>query len=255
MTRRQASAGFVAGLLSLSLSGCSHPAGESGRPDFFPLHSEDTWVYEVARPLRNVRSRMTVRVRDERYIGALGRRCRLVDESYESEETPFDVPDSDLTTKPEVYPVAYCHKDGFLHRTLSLEYHGHELRDVGLGSNEERFLPEGLGGDLAWDSLTTAYDLGGGNGYGVRQTHHAVLEPAAVDVPAGRFTGCVRVDTVALQAGRRDGRDDGEALVLYYTDWYAPNVGLVRTRQSNRPDGGPPVAQIELLAYDVEGAR
>lgn len=197
---------------------------------------------------------MTVRVRDERFIRALGRRCRLVDESYENGETPFDVPESELTTKAEIYPVAYCHQDGFLHRALSLEYHGDELRDAGLGSNEERFLPDGLGGDVAWDSLTTAYDLGGGNGYGVRQSHRAVLDPVVVEVPAGHFTGCVRVDTVALQAGRRDGRDDGEALVLYYSDWYAPNVGLVRTRQSNRPDGGPPVAQIELLAYDVEGA-
>ena len=255
MTCLKVWAGAAAGALGVLLCGCNRPAAESGRPDFFPLHSEDTWVYEVARPLRNLRSRMTVRVRDERYIRALGRRCRLVDESYESEETPFDTPDTEASARPEIYPVAYCHKDGFLHRTLSLEYQGDEVHEVGLGSNEERFLPDGLGGDLAWDSLTTAYDLGGGNGYGVRQSHHTVIEPTAVDVPAGRFTGCVRVDTVALQAGRRDGRDDGEALVLYYSDWYAPNVGLVRTRQSNRPDGGPAVAQIELLAYDVEGAK
>jgi len=154
-----------------------------------------------------------------------------------------------------VYPVAYCRMDGFLYRALSLEYRGGEIREIGLGSNEERFLPDAFGNRVAWDSVTTAYDLGSGNGYGVQQTHWIVPDAGFVEVPAGRFAGCVRVETVALHAGRHDGVTDGEPVVLYYSDWYAPNVGLIRTLESNRPDGGPPLAQIELLAYDVEGAR
>jgi len=192
-------------------------------------------------------------VRDDRYIGSLGKRARLVDESYAAGEPSLDA--AGAPAKPEVYPIAYYRKDGFLYRALSLEYEGSELHDVGLGAAEERFLPDGLGGTPDWDSVTTAYDLGGGNGYGVRQSHHAVLESRLVEVPAGRFRDCVRVDTVALHGGQRDGKYDGDPIVLYYTDWYAPNVGLVRTVQSNRPDGGPPLAQIELLAYDVEGNR
>jgi hypothetical protein len=54
-----------------------------------------------------------------------------------------------------------------------------------------------------------------------------------------------------LVESRRDGKYEGEPLILYYSDWYAPNVGLVRTRQANRPNGNPPLAQIELVAYDV----
>lgn len=233
---------------------CTRPSRDGGQTDFFPLHAEDTWVYEVVRPLRNLRTRMTVRVRGEHYIDALGRRCRLVDESYPADDAPLG-DTLGTSAKPEVYPIAYYRENGFLYRALSLEYRGNELRDVGIGSSEERFLPDGLGNDLAWDSVTTAYDLGGGNGYGVRQTHRAALEVRAIEVPAGRFTGCVRVDTVALHGGQRNGKYDADPIVLYYADWYAPNVGLIRTVESNRPDGGPALAQIELLAYDVEGAR
>ncbi len=240
-------------MLSLC-AGCNHRGDGSRSPDFFPLHAEDTWVYEVARPLRNVRTRMTVRVRGERYISALGRRCLLVDESYASDDDQVEVA-AGAAAKAEISPVAYCRNGGFLHRALSLEYHGGEVREIGLGAGEERFLPEGLGADQAWDSLTTAYDLGGGSGYRIQQNHHALVEAQSIEVPAGRFTGCVRVDTVAVQGGRRNGMDEGEPVVLYYSDWYAANVGLVRTLQSNRPDGGPPLAKIELLAYDVEGAR
>lgn len=247
-------AGFVAGLLSLSAPGCTRHRDGTTQADFFPLHAEDTWVYEVAQPLRNVHTRMTVRVRDERFIRALGRRCRLVDESYAA----LDAPMGELSgngAKAEVYPIAYCRENGFLYRALSLEYRGNELREVGLGSAEERFLPDGLRTNAAWDSITTAYDLGGGSGYGVRQTHRAAQESNVIDVPAGQFSGCVRVDTVALHAGRRDNQYDTDPIVLYYLDWYAPGVGLVRTIQSDRPDGHPALAQIDLLAYDVEGAK
>jgi hypothetical protein len=248
----RARACIIATVVSLSPAACTRHNGDAPQADFFPLHQEDTWVYEVVHPLRNLHSRMTVRVRGERYIGALGQRARLVDESYAGDDPPLF---EGYTTKGQVYPIAYYRKNGFLYRALSLEYQGNDLRDVGLGSSEERFLPDGLNKDLSWDSVTTAYDLGGGNGYGVRQTHRARFEASLVEVPAGRFSGCVRVDTVALHSGERNGKFDSDPLVLYYSDWYAPNVGLIRTVQSNRPDGGPPLAQIELLAYDVEGAR
>ncbi|MFQ5668165.1 MAG: hypothetical protein ACE5I7_17255 [Candidatus Binatia bacterium] len=261
-TCARACAGMLAGVLAWAVTACSRHGSESGAAEFFPLHTEDTWVYEVAQPLRNVRTRMTVRVRDERYIQALGQRCRLVDETYagvdaavETLHGPHVAALLGRRKKPEVYPIAYCHRNGFLYRALSLQYQGDELRDIGLGSREERFLPDGLASDLTWESVTTAYDLGRGNGYGVRQTHRATLESSIIEVPAGQFAGCVRVETVAVHSGKRDGEYDSDPIVLYYADWYAPNVGLVRTMQWERPDGGPPLARIELVAYDVQGAH
>lgn len=250
--RARACAGIFVGLLTWS---CTQKGQESNpQINFFPLHADDTWVYEVFRPLRNQRTRMTVRVRGERYITALRRRCRLVDESYADADAGVGFPPAPAS-KPEIYPIAYYSENGFLYRALSLEYRDNELHEVGLGSGEERFLPDGLAGESSWDSVTTAYDLGNGSGYGVRQMHRAIVEARVVDVPAGHFRGCVRVDTVALHSGRRDGEYDSDPIILYYSDWYAPNVGLVRTTQSNRPDGAALVSQIELLAYDVEGAR
>jgi hypothetical protein len=254
----RAGAGLVVVLLAWSVASC-HPEGNRGGPaDFFPLHDEDTWVYAIEQPLRNLHTRMTVRARGERYFTALGQRCHLVDETYGGPDAAM-VQTHGETQDRQVHPIAYCRKDGFLYRALSLEYHGKDVREIGLGSSEERFLPEGLQHASAWDSLTTAYDLGGGNGYDVRQRHRAVPESRVIEVPAGRFSGCVRVDTIAVHGGRHDGQTEPDPIVLYYTDWYAPNVGLVRTFQSDRPGGetgeGPPLAQIELLAYDVEGAR
>lgn len=237
-------------------AGCTRHGVGNTQVDFFPLHADDTWIYAVDRPLRNLHTRMTVRVRGERYVESLRRRCRLVEESYAGNDNEIAAPGG----KPEIYPIAYYRENGFLYRALSLEYHGGELREVGLGSGEERFLPDTLGRDLTWDSKTTAYDLGGGTGYDVRQTHRAVSESGVIEVPAGRFTGCIRVDTVAVHGGRHDGQYDANPIVLYYSDWYAPNVGLIQTVQSNRPDtsvagSGPRLAQIELLAYDVEEAK
>jgi hypothetical protein len=239
------------------LSAACTRRGANDRPaDFFPLHPDDTWIYAVDRPLRNLHTRMTVRVRGERYVESLRRRCRMVDESYAGNDKEIEASGG----KPEIYPVAYYRENGFLYRALLLEYRGKEVRDMGLGSGEERFLPDVLDHDSSWDSTTTAYDLGGGNGYDVRQLHRAVFEPAVIEVPAGRFSGCIRVDTVALHGGKHDGEYDANPIVLYYADWYAPNVGLVRTIESDRadvtvPGNGPPLSQIELLAYDVEGAK
>lgn len=250
----RACAGFVAGLLSWSVAGCTHDSGKDGRAQFFPLHDEDTWIYGVEQPLRNVHIRMTVRVRGEHYITTLGQQCRLVDETYGGSDAAMVAAQGE-TQDQQVHPIAYCRKDGFLYRALSLEYRGKEVQEIGLGSGEERFLPDGLETNLAWDSVTTAYELGGGNGYDVRQRHRAMPETRVIEVPAGRFPGCVRVETVAVHGGRRDGKAESNPIVLYYSDWYAPNVGLVRTIQSDRPEEGQPLAQIELLAFDVEGAK
>jgi hypothetical protein len=229
------------------LLGCQRDSGATAAVDFFPLHAEDTWVYEVARPLRNEHTRMTVRARGVRFVPVLNRRCHLVEESYAA--------DADNGGHPEMYPIAYYREKGFLYRRMSLEYRDGQLHDVGLGTAEERFLPIRLTANLTWDSETTAYDLGKSDRYGVEQRHRVVLDPAPVAVPAGSFSGCLRVDTVAIHHSQHGATNQGQPIVLYYSDWYAPNVGLVRTIQSSRVDGGPALARIELVAYDVEGAR
>jgi hypothetical protein len=231
-------------------SGCHREQAAPEPLDFFPLHTDDTWVYEVARPLRNEHTRMTVRARGDQFVAPLKRRCHLVEESYSA--------DTNNGGNPETYPIAYYRMDGFLYRALALEYRDGEVADAGIGTAQERFLPDNPDANSSWESLTTAYELGGSHSYGVTQQHRATVDPQTVTVPAGTFSRCLRVDTVARHRGVHPESGSGhaaeQAVVLYYADWYAPNVGLVRTIQSSRPDG-PAVAQIELVAYDVEGAQ
>src|SRR5258705_13161111 len=73
----RARVGLLAGALMWWSTACTRQRTEPAAANFFPLHAEDTWVYDVVRPMRNERTRMTVRVRGERYIASLGRRCRL----------------------------------------------------------------------------------------------------------------------------------------------------------------------------------
>jgi hypothetical protein len=233
-------------MLAALLGGCRPSVPEA---DFFPLHPDDTWLYEVGQPMRNRRLRMTVRVRGKEFVKSVGRRCDVVEEIY-GPQNPV------ARDEPvERYPIAYYRDGNFLHRVLSLEYRDGEVAEAGLDSFEERFLPLGLAAAASWDGQTRAYVLGPDNDYRVLQQHEARPAEEVVDVPAGRFRDCIRVDTRALHATTRGGRPDDAPMTLYYTDWYAPNVGLIRSVQHSRPDGGPPLAEILLLAYDVEGVR
>jgi hypothetical protein len=245
----------LATLVGITVAGCRGNERAANAPDFFPLHTDDTWVYEVHHVLRNERTRMTVRVRDERYVEALGRRCRMVEETYATEASLFSIQRPLTRPHSELYPVAYYHQEGYLFRSLSLEYRDNDIRPVGIGTTVERFLPDGLRTNLSWADESTAFDFGGGKGYAVRQTHWSRIEDEPVQVPAGAFHGCVRVDTVAVHGEKGEGADSGDRVVLYYSDWYAPNVGLIRSVQHNRPGGGPPTAQVELLSFDVAGAK
>ena len=244
---------FLAAMMGATLAACTPTPLPPVPARYFPLQANDTWVYEVVQPLRNVRARMTVRVRGEQYVKPLRRTCLVVDETY-------DTPDAaqqafrDPGLLRDVHPVAYYRDNGFFHRALSLEYADGEVREAGPNSGEDRFLPVGLRPEVDWQGVTTAYDAGGGAEYTVMQTHRATREPAEVVVPAGRFADCVRVDTVALHGDLHEGRYRTSPVVLYYSDWYAPDVGLVRTVQRERADGGLPLAQVELVAYDVKGA-
>jgi len=244
---------FLAAMMGATLAACTPTPLPPVPARYFPLQANDTWVYEVVQPLRNVRARMTVRVRGEQYVKPLRRTCLVVDETY-------DTPDAaqqafrDPGLLRDVHPVAYYRDNGFFHRALSLEYADGEVREAGPNSGEDRFLPVGLRPEVDWQGVTTAYDAGGGAEYTVMQTHRATREPAEVVVPAGRFADCVRVDTVALHGDLHEGRYRTSPVVLYYSDWYAPDVGLVRTVQRERADGGVPLAQVELVAYEVKGA-
>lgn len=215
----------------------------SEQPDstaYFPLRDDDTWVYEIARSSAADRARLMVHSRGNRFVEPLRKRAHVVEERY-----------STHASEPpgEPYLLAYYLDQGFVHRAMSLEYKGEDIVEFGPHAAEERFLPLGLDERSRWSGTTTAYDMPGGAGYAVEQKHAAAREPEAVQVPAGRYANCIRVDTVAVQQAEDRGHKQGQPIVFYYRDWYAPDVGLVLSRLSNRPDHSAVLAETMLISF------
>jgi hypothetical protein len=206
--------------------------------DFFPLTPSSRWEYRVSRRTDGPPLRFVATVQPEEFRGPNGNGCRIVDERYG--DRPAD----------ERSPIVYCADGGFLHRVMSLEYRGASLEDTGMRSGEIRFLPLNLATTTSWEGRTSAYQLGDGSGFEVRQLHQVYVQQEPVEVPAGRFERCARVETTAIHSATGpDGSAVGPRVVYYYSDWYAPGVGLIRTEQ--RSVSAEVLATIELLGYEI----
>lgn len=206
--------------------------------DFFPLTPSSRWEYQMHRRSEGLPLRFVATVRADPFMGPHGYGCRVVDERY------GDRPAGERS------PIVYCAEGGFLHRVMSLEYRGELLEDNGLRSGELRFLPIDLAHTSNWEGRTNAYQLADGSGFEVRQIHQVYTQAEPVEVPAGRFTGCARVETTAIHSATGpDGSAVGPRVVYYYSDWYAAGVGLIRTEQ--RSATAEVLATIELLSYQV----
>jgi hypothetical protein len=229
-------------LLVAALGGCSALVArrDADRADFFPLTPQSHWEYVVSDGHGSQRFRFLATVRQNPFVDPDGRPCRVVDERY-----------TDISAE-ETVPVLYCVEGGFLHRVMSLEYRGEQLQDNGLRSGELKFLPTHLTRDSTWQGFTNAYRLPDGSGYVVEQLHHSTAATEQVSVPAGRFGGCMRVDTTAVHyALSPEGEPVGKRVTFYYADWYAPGIGLVKTEQRNAQS--EVLAMIELDRYDIGG--
>ena len=238
--RQQCSCLALLAVVALSGQASCRSRDRADTSAYFPLGVDDTWVYEIARPSHEEHARLTIRSRGDRFVEPLRKRAHVVEESY-------TVHASSPPGEPSI--LAYYLEEGFVHRAMSLEYKGDAIVELGPHAAEERFLPLFLDTSSRWQGTTTAYDIPGGAGYAVEQDHAAADEPDAIEVPAGRYADCIRVDTVAVQKMRAEGQVRGKATVLYYRDWYAPNVGLVRSRVSNQPDHSAVLAETRLISF------
>lgn len=206
--------------------------------DFFPLTPSSHWEYVLKRRIDAAPLRFAASVQPNEFQGPHGHACRVVDERY------GDRPPEERT------PIVYCSEGGFLHRVMSLEYRGESLEDTGLRSGEVKFLPVNLTTTQTWEGRTSAYQLPDGSGFEVRQLHQVSMQNEPIDVPAGRFDHCARIETTAIHSATSpDGSAVGPRIVYYYSDWYAPGVGLIRTEQRNAAQ--EVVATIELVSYQV----
>jgi len=191
---------------------------------FFPLHRGSSWSYRIIDKNQAINEIVTDRALGAGHIDTLKAAGEAVSES------------ANINGGKSTF--LYVMEDGYLTRVSS----------VGVpawASYERRFLPQFLKPGLTWTN--TLFPFGRFPlAFHITQTHRTFLEAGDVVVPAGRFSGCVRIETDAVYGPpRKDG-----VLHLKYVDWYAPNVGLVKTRVlKSRWFSESEVARLELLTF------
>jgi hypothetical protein len=212
---------------------------------YFPLTEQSQWTYRIQDFAKKWTYQNRVRVHGRRFMKELNRDGIEVEESYSSASGPYYVEEQE--------PMLYYRENGYLHRIFLARQAGKLV--PASGSGDTRFLPETIMHGTTWDSDTVAFRVGeeeGALGFRIAHHHEISLDPSEVDVPAGSFRNCVRVDTLSTQA---ESGKNGEALRFYYSDWYAPGVGLVRTQQWDDEGRERERTRIELMRYEVGANR
>lgn len=226
-------------LASSPLAGChkSVSFNPALATHFFPLRSGLTWTYLVIYP-NGAHETISERVVKPEQTSRL-REATLVVSDYSGHgvrAVRADLPQAYPADMTEVQ-TRYVVEGGYITRVASL---GGPTR---IRFEERGFLPQYLWPDRVWSNTLSPFahlpdDIL------ITQNHRSFLEADEVLVPAGRFAGCIRIETEASYqspAGNGDKR--------YFTDWYAPDVGLVKTRVLSGGQHGREIARIELLRF------
>jgi hypothetical protein len=217
-------------------AGCSHPTPKiDSTADYFPLKPNMVWTYRVISKSQKSTYVVTDRVIGPEYVPALKLTGNVVEEFYNLD-------------RAGLRPIIYLNGDGYLSRLSGLDYVDHQIKPPAWGRSEEKnFLPEHLTPDREWQNTLFPYGKLPG-GFDVAQSHHSVVETDGVTTPAGHFENCIRIDTQAKYEGGAYAQQK-QSLKLTYVDWYAPNVGLVKTVAYQGGPGGPVMEQVELLRF------
>jgi hypothetical protein len=198
---------------------------------FFPLRPGFTWTYRIIE-----HDRSTTSVLRDRVLGASrhyrGGGVIEVESEYSG---PTSVLDSSIT---------YVHEHGYFTRQLV-------INKSAWMTAETAFLPEMLKPNLTWSNSLAPFGQEPGT-FHVAQTHRTFFEPGIVEVPAGHFASCIRIETTALYQSSSHGN---LPLQLQYIDWYAPHVGLVKTLVEHSGLFGSEAARIELLSFGYAAAK
>jgi hypothetical protein len=225
----------------VSVSACKSGGEWKADPsaNFFPLQTDMVWTYRVASKSQRANYAVTDRVIGSRYVPALKITGLVVEEFYNLD-------------RGGLRPIIYLDQGGYLTRLSGLDYVQHEIRPPAWGRSEEQnFLPEHLTPDQVWKNTLFPYGKLPGS-FDVTQSHKSFIEADDVAVPAGHFKNCIRIETQAHYEGGAYAQRK-ENLNLTYEDWYAPNVGLVRTVAFQGGPGGPEMERVELTRFESAG--
>jgi hypothetical protein len=220
------------------LGGCNHSHATFNpalAEAFFPLTPNTVWTYRVDSKSQRQTYVVTDKVLGVKYIPSLNITGQVVEEYYNLD-------------RGGTRPIVYVTKDGYLTRLSGLEYTKEDIRTPAWGRSEEgEFMPAHMVPEISWSS--TIFPFGHmPDAFDIRQTHRTVFEEDDVLVPAGRYAGCMRIDTFATYEGGSFSKNHRDSNLLY-RDWYAPHVGLVKTEVLERGGDGPRMELVELLKY------
>jgi hypothetical protein len=223
-------------LLWAGATGCKQQPAAAFRPaDFFPLRPNMAWTYRVTSHSQNTTYVVTDEVIGSKYIPALELTGSVVQEFYDLD-------------RGGLRPIVYYDRRGFLTRLSGLDYEMREINSPTWGRSEElNFLPDRLEPGETWDNTLFPYGRLPGS-FNITQSHHTFFDAGQVTVPAGRFSGCVRIETAARYHGGIY-EQQKHALGLTYVDWYAPGVGLVLTVAHEGTAKGPEIERVELTHF------
>jgi hypothetical protein len=235
-TRKTIVAAMVV-LIGVSIMSCrsAHWAVDPSAA-FFPLKPRMMWTYRVESKSQRTNYVVTDMVVGSQYVPALKITGDVVEEFYNLD-------------RAGLRPIVYVEKGGYLTRLSGLDYVQHQIKGPVWGrSIEEDFLPEHLTPDRSWSNKLFPYGRLPGS-FDIVQNHKSFRENGEITVPAGRFHGCIRIETQARYEG---GAYEQQKMVLKlsYLDWYAPNVGLIRTVAYQGGPDGPEMERVELLKFN-----
>ncbi|MGA2410270.1 MAG: hypothetical protein ABSG46_07785 [Candidatus Binataceae bacterium] len=207
---------------------------------FFPLLPQAEWTYRVNSKSQQNTYAITDTVVGQKYVPSLDVTGQVVSEYYDMD-------------RGGTRPIVYVAKDGYFDRLSGLDYEKDDIQAPAWGRSEDgAFLPQRLVPNLSWDSKSFPFGHVQG-AFDIKETHKTFLEGDEVVVPAGHFANCIRVETAALFEGGEYAKKQ-QSSKLTYEDWYAPNVGLIRTITYEGDPNGSEMERVELLHYKLPGA-
>jgi hypothetical protein len=199
--------------------------------DYFPLRPGSTWTYRIIED--GGRKRTTTHTLKERVLARTSAQTSQVESEYSGQ--------SGVLNSTTVYFAEH----GYLTRQSIIS------RRAGVVSAEQAFLPQLLKPNLIWSNSLVPF-VQQPDVFHVAQTHRTFFDSGTVEVPAGKFSGCIRIESWTLY---RSALNTNPPLKLHYVDWYAPHVGLVKTLVQQDGFFGSELARIELLKFGYPQAK
>lgn len=235
---------LVLAVTLVSLAGCQKRASfdPTMAGAFFPLRPGLSWTYRFTGKSPNTNEIITNRAMDSERLASLRVTDRAMGHAHITSLKAAGEVVSEYSgpggtgTSTDIYVV----DDGYITRVSTLDNPAEIL------GGERQFLPRLLRPGLTWSNSLFPFESPS-TAFWVVQKHRTFLDPDDVVVPAGRFSGCIRIETDAVYRREHEGSDQ-----FRYLDWYAPNVGLVRTLFSTKSGffgSETEIGRLELLKF------